>query len=244
MTKLAVVLFLMVAGSAWGQDVLPLQFKGVCKGTQTDIRDLSAIQDTPATKCDALTIMQKGSETIASFSNGDPTKPVLAFTGELFTVRTNQLSVDPYQGPIGLAFPIDHVLWGDGTPAVSIHPAENVDKMGGRGCYFHFIAQGWAQLTTVECELAVDTPNHRPRRIQVTFRIARQFTVDGKQISVEYGARGANSFHVLFDGLKIDGTCGADLYQAEDGVLRHTQPGTPIARLFKVVCYKDVASSQ
>jgi hypothetical protein len=244
MTKLAVVLFLMVAGSAWGQDVLPLQFKGVCKGTQTDIRDLSAIQDTPATKCDALTIMQKGSETIASFSNGDPTKPVLAFTGELFTVRTNQLSVDPYQGPIGLAFPIDHVLWGDGTPAVSIHPAENVDKMGDRGCYFHFIAQGWAQLTTVECELAVDTPNHRPRRIQVTFRIARQFTVDGKQISVEYGARGANSFHVLFDGLKIDGTCGADLYQAEDGVLRHTQPGTPIARLFKVVCYKDVASSQ
>lgn len=244
MTKLAVVLFLMVAGSAWGQDVLPLQLKGVCKGTQTDIRDLSAIQDTPAIKCDALTIMQKGSETIASFSNGDPTKPVLAFTGELFTVRTNQLSVDPYQGPIGLAFPIDHVLWGDGTPAVSIHPAENVDKMGDRGCYFHFIAQGWAQLTTVECELAVDTPNHRPRRIQVTFRIARQFTVDGKQISVEYGARGANSFHVLFDGLKIDGTCGADLYQAEDGVLRHTQPGTPIARLFKVVCYKDVASSQ
>jgi len=78
----------------------------------------------------------------------------------------------------------------------------------------------------------------------VTFRITRQFTVDGKQISVEYGARAANSFHVLFDGLKIDGTCGADLYQAEDGVLRHTQPGTPIARLFKVVCYKDVASSQ
>ena len=50
----------------------------------------------------------------------------------------------------------------------------------------------------------VDTPNHRPRRVQVTFRITRQFTVDGKQISVEYGARAANSFHVLFDGLKID----------------------------------------
>ena len=159
-------------------------------------------------------------------------------------MHANQLSVDPYQGPKGSAFPIDHVLWGDGTPAVSIHPAENVDKMGGRACYFHFIAQGWTQLTTVECELAVDTPNHRPRRVQVTFRITRQFTVDGKQISVAYGARGTNSFHVLFDGLKIDGTCGTDIYQAEDGVLRHTQPGTPIARLFKAVFYKDVASSQ
>ena len=28
MTKLAVVLLLMVAGTAWGQDDLPLQFKG------------------------------------------------------------------------------------------------------------------------------------------------------------------------------------------------------------------------
>jgi hypothetical protein len=78
----------------------------------------------------------------------------------------------------------------------------------------------------------------------VTFRVARQFTVDGKQISVDYGAQGANSFHVLFDGQQIAGTCGADLYQAEDGVLRHTQPGTPIARLFKAVCYKDAADSQ
>jgi len=242
MTKLAVVLLLMVVGTAWAQDDLPLQFKGACNGTQTDIRDLSAIQDTPAIKCDALTVMQKGSETIASFSNGDPTKPVLAFTGELFTVRANQLSVDPYQGPIGLAFPIDHVLWGDGTPAVSIHSAENVDKMGGRGCYFHFIAQGWAQLTTVECELAVDTPNHRPRRVQVTFRITRQFTVDGKQISVEYGARGANSFYVVFNGMKIDGTCRVGLYQI-GGVLKHIEPGTPIERLFQAVCYKDAPNS-
>jgi hypothetical protein len=243
MKKLALALLVM-AGTAWGQNDLPLMYKGICTGNQTDIHDLSAIQDTPAIKCDALTVMQKGSETIVSFSNGDTTKPVLAFTGELFTVRANQLSVDPYQGPISSAFPIDHVLWGDGTPAVSIHPAENVDKMGDRGCYFHFITQGWTQLTTVECELAVDTPNHRPRRVLVTFRITRQFTVDGKQISLEYGAHGASSFHVLFDGLKIDGTCGTDLYQAEDGVLRHMEPGTPVARLFKAVCYKDVASSQ
>ena len=178
MKKLAVVLLLMMAGTAWGQNDLPLTYKGTCTGNQTDVHDLSAIQDTPAIKCDSLTVMQKGSETIASFSNGDPTKPVLAFTGEIFTVRANQLSVDPYQGPIGLAFPIDHVLWGDGTPPVSIHPAENVDKMGDRGCYFHFLAQGWTQLTTAECDLAVDTPNHRPRRVQVTFRVARQFMAE------------------------------------------------------------------
>jgi hypothetical protein len=243
MKKLAVVLLLMMAGTAWGQNDPPLTYKGACAGTQTDIHDLSAIQDTPAIKCDALTVFQKGSETVASFSNGDPAKPLLAFTGELFTVRANQLSVDPYQGPIGFAFPIDHVLWGDGTPAASIHPAENMDKMAGRGYYFHFIAQGWSQLSTVECELIVDTPNHRPRHVQVTFRITRQFTVDGKSISVWFGERGANSFYVVFDDQKIDGTCGPDLYQI-DGVLKHTEPGTPISRLFKAICYRDAPATQ
>ncbi|HZC24162.1 MAG TPA: hypothetical protein VE866_12540, partial [Candidatus Binatia bacterium] len=74
-------------------------------------------------------------------------------------------------------------------------------------------------------------------------RPERKFTVDGQPTSVEYGARGANSFHVVFNGLKMDGTCGVGLYQI-DGVLKHTEPGTPIARLFKAVCYKDVAESQ
>jgi len=63
-----VVLLLMMAGTAWGQNDLPLTYKGTCTGNQTDIHDLSAIQDTPAIKCDALTVMQKGSETMASFS--------------------------------------------------------------------------------------------------------------------------------------------------------------------------------
>jgi len=130
MKKLAVVLLLMMAGTAWGQNDLPLTYKGTCTGNQTDVHDLSAIQDTPAIKCDSLTVMQKGSETIASFSNGDPTKPVLAFTGELFTVRANQLSVDPYQGPIGLAFPIDHVLWGDGTPRGVDSPGRECGQNG------------------------------------------------------------------------------------------------------------------
>lgn len=54
MKKLAVVWVLTIAGIAWGQNDLPLQFKGTCDGNQTDIRDLSAIQETPAIKCNAL----------------------------------------------------------------------------------------------------------------------------------------------------------------------------------------------
>ena len=116
MKKLAVVLLLMVAGTAWGQNDLPLQFKGICYGTQTDIRDLSAIQDTPAIKCNALVVAQINGHTVLSFSNGDPDKPVLMFSGDLLTVNTAQ-PFDPYLGPVSSAFPIDHVLWGDGTPA-------------------------------------------------------------------------------------------------------------------------------
>jgi hypothetical protein len=242
MKKLAVALLLMVAETAWGQNNLPLQFKGICDGTQTDIRDLSAIQDTPAIKCNALVVTQVNGHTVVSFSNGDPNKPVLSFSGDLLTVNTAQ-PFDPYVGPVGSAFPIDYVLWGDGTPAVSVQAGEHSDKLAGRGCYFHFIGQGWNQLSMVECELAVDTSNHRPRRVTVTFRPERKFTVDGQQISVEYGARGGGSFYVVFNGMRIDGTCGVGLYQI-GGVLKHTEPGTPIGRLFKVVCYKDAADSQ
>jgi hypothetical protein len=242
MKRLIVLAGLMVAGAAWGQNNLPLTFKGTCVGSQTDIHDLSAIQATPAIKCDALTVMQIDGHTVASFSNGDPKNPVLMFSGDLFAVNANQ-PFDPYMGPIGSAFPIDHVLWGDGTPVVSVHAAEHSDKLAERACYFHFMSQGWAQLSEVECELAVDTPNHRPRRVTVTFKAERKFTVDGQPISVEYGTHGANSFYVVFNGLKIDGTCGAGLYQI-DGVLKRTEPDTPIAHLFKAVCYKDASDSQ
>ncbi|WP_158788096.1 hypothetical protein [Granulicella sp. L46] len=242
MKTLFAVLFLIVAGTTWGQNDLPLQFKGTCDGTQTDIRDLSAVQNTPAVKCDALVIAQMNGHTVLSFSNGDPSNPVLLFSGDLITVNTS-LPFDPYIGPLSTAFPIDRVLWGDGTPAVSVHAGEHSDKFDGRGCYFHFIDKGWGQLGMVECELIVEGPNHRPRRVTVTFTPERKFTVDGREISVKYGVRGANSFYALFNGMKIDGTCKVWLYQI-DGALKHVQPGTPIADLFKTVCYKDAAALQ
>lgn len=225
-----------------GQNELPLQFNGICNGNQTNIRDLSAIQDTPAIRCNALVIAQINGHTVVSFSNGDPNKPVLMFSGDLHNVNTTP-PFNPYLGAVRSEFTIDHVLWGDGTPAVSVHSADHSDNPGGRGCYFHFIGQGWNQLGMVECELVVDTPNHRPRRVTVTFRPERKFTVDRQQISVEYGIRGANDFYTVFNGLKIDGTCRVGLYQI-DGVLKHVEPGTPIAHLFKTVCYNDISDSQ
>jgi hypothetical protein len=242
MKKLAVVFLMMVASAAWGQNGLPLQFKGTCAGYQTDIHDLSAIQNTPAITCDSLLVMQIDGHTVVSFSKGDPHNPVLAFTGDPLTV-TSDKHFDPYLGPVSSAFAIDRVLWGDGNPAMSVHAGEHLDKLEARGCYFHFTGQGWNQLSRVECELAMDTPSHRPRRVNVTFTTERNFTVDGKQISVVYGVRGANSFYVVFNQMKIEGTCGTGLYQI-GGVLKHTEPGTPIARLFQTVCYKDVANSQ
>jgi hypothetical protein len=100
------------------------------------------------------------------------------------------------------------------------------------------MGQGWDQLTEVECELIMDTQNHRPRRATVTFKTERKFTVDGRQVSVEFSAKGANSFHAKLDQMDINGTCGLGIYQTADGVLRHVEPGSPIERLFQVVCYK------
>ena len=238
---LAVVL-LTAVGTALGQSGLPLQFKGICDGTQTDIRDRSAIQETPAIKCNSIVIAQINGHTVVSFSNADPQKPILMFSGDLLTLNTGQLS-DPYIGPVSSALPIDQVLWDDGTPPISVEANAHGDKLAKRACYFHFLGQGWNQLSMVECDLAVEVPNDRPRRVTVTFRPERRFTVDGQQVTVEYGTRGANSFQAMFSGLHIDGTCGAGLYQT-DGVLKHVQPGTSIARLFRAVCYKDAPVSQ
>ncbi len=245
MKQLAVLVLLTIAGAASGQNAqLPLTFKGVCRGSQTDIKDLSAIQNTPAVKCDSLIIMQIKDHTMVSFSNGDPANPVLAFVGDLMENHISQ-PFDPYLGAVGSFFAIDGVLWGDGSPMAHVHSAEHMtgtDALSGRICDFHFNGQGWDHLTEVECELRVDTPNHRPRQVTTTFKSERKFTVDGKEISVEYGVRGANSFYVEFNQMKIEGTCGLGLYQI-GGVLKHTEPGTPIARLFQTVCYKDVANS-
>jgi hypothetical protein len=241
MKKLAVAILFLVVGAAWGQNDLPLAYRGTCIGNQTDVNDLSPVPNTPAIKCDSLLVMQTDGHTVVSFSNGDPASPVLMFSGDLLTVATDR-NFDPYMGPVTSAFPIDRVLWGDGKPAMSVQAARNPDKLAGKGCYFHFTGQGWGQLSMVECELVVGTPDHRPRRVTATFKRERRFTVDGQQISVEYGYRGANSFLVVFNQMKIDGTCGLGLFQI-GGVLKHVDPGTPIERLFQTVCYKDVANS-
>jgi hypothetical protein len=113
MTKFLLVA-LLLTGAAWGQTQLPLSFKGICSGTQTDINDRSATQDTPAIKCDSVTIMQIKGQTVVSFSNGDPANPVLMFAGNLMANHISQ-PFDPYIGPIGLFFAIDGVLWGMGA---------------------------------------------------------------------------------------------------------------------------------
>jgi hypothetical protein len=245
MKQLVVAVLLTIAGTALGQGAqLPLTFKGACKGNQTDIKDLSPIRDTPAVKCDSMLIMQIKGHTVVSFSNGDPTNPVLAFAGDLTENHISQ-PFDPYIGPVLSFFAIDDVVWGDGGPMAKVQAAEHMtgtDALVGRVCDFHFNGQGWDHLTEVECELTVDGPNHRPRYVATTFKAERQFTVDGKQISVEYGIRGANSFFVEFNKMKIEGTCGLGLYQI-NGDLKHVETGTPIDRLFQIVCYKDVANS-
>jgi hypothetical protein len=235
---------LVLTGTAWGQGAqLPLTYKGACSGTQTDIHDMSAIQDTPAIKCDSLIVMQMKGHTSVSFSNGDLANPVLAFSGDLSEVHSGiPQPFDPYMGPITSFFAIDSVLWGDGSPVEHIKAADNMtgtDATAGRVCLFHFIGEGWGQMDEVECELVVDTQNHRPRRATVTFKTERKFTVEGREISVEYAVHGANSFRTKLDQMEIDGTCGLGIYQTADGALRHVEPGSPIDRLFQVVCYKQ-----
>jgi hypothetical protein len=74
----------------------------------------SAIQDTPAIKCDSVTIMQIKGQTVVSFSNGDPANPVFIFAGDLMANHISQ-PFDPYFGPVGSLFAIDGVLAGMGA---------------------------------------------------------------------------------------------------------------------------------
>jgi hypothetical protein len=234
---------LALAGTAWGQT-----YKGNCEGTQSDSHDLAAIPNTPAIKCDYLSVVEKDGHTSAIFFRNGSDNPALAFTGNLAQVNSGTLQPsDPYIGPITSFFPIATVLWGDGSPLMQVHaPAQftRADAASGRGCYFHHLGQ---QLTEVECTLSLFDKNYsRYRRATVTFKTERDFTVDGQQISVEYGVDG---FHTKLGKLEIQGTCGLGTYQTYvplrapltrvmlDGILRHVVPGTPIERVFQVVCY-------
>jgi len=256
MTKFLLnVVVLVLTGAAWGQTAqLPWSFKGTCSGTQTDIHDMSGIQNTPAIKCDSLIILQIKGHTVVSFSNGDPANPVLIFTGDLNKVTGVER---PF-------FSIDGVNWGDGSPTMHVHASEPNDPndMGGRGCYFHFLDQGsftpgWEKrLTMVECELIIDTPTHRPRRATVTFQSELLYTVQGEQFAVEVtnpvqgnpapNGRNISKFIAKSGQMKIEGLCGSEFYEMYkndyagkpvlDGVLRPIEPGSLIDQVFREVC--------
>jgi hypothetical protein len=235
---LIAIAVLMMTGAARGPD-LPLSFKGSCTGNQTDVKDLSAIQNTPAIKCDSATVFQINGRTAVALTIGAPDNIVLMFAGDLSDNRITQ-PFDPYFGPILSFFPISAVNWGDGTQ-MPIHANEHMDpnETAGRSCAFHFTGQGWGQLSEIECELIVDTPNHRPRHATATFKTVRAFNFDGQQVQVEFGTHGANSFRTEFNQTQINGTCGMNIYQTTDGALRHAEPGSAIERLFQTVCYKS-----
>lgn len=151
---------------------LPLSFKGTCRGNTAKF-DHTVFPDGRPIKCDSLTIMQIKGHTVLSFSNGDPAHPVLMFAGDLLEVHSGFrqpaiLSI----GAIGSAFPIAYVGWGDGNPMTGVHAPEQIgNDIGGRGCYFHFVGQGWDHLTEVECQLVLGNSTGDPnfRRVTVTF---------------------------------------------------------------------------
>ena len=97
-------------------------------------------------QCDSAIVWVKANskgDTLVSFSNGDPAKPVLGFAG----------------GPIdgnGPVFFSNSVYLGDGRPAVKLHSTGN-----GQSCHFSFtdhgtFTQGWeSRLSTIECNARV-----------------------------------------------------------------------------------------
>jgi hypothetical protein len=96
-------------------------------------------------------------ETLVSFSTGDPSKPVLGFTG----VPVND------DGP--LFFP-DSVLLGDGKSAMQLSPNDN-----GQSCHFDFtdhgtFTQGWeSRLMAIECNVRVKRTDGHLVSVHVRF---------------------------------------------------------------------------
>lgn len=241
---MAVIAVLMMTGAARGQAIPDsgIRFKGTCSGTWA-IADHSPIPDAHPIKCDSLIVMQVQGHAVVAISNGDPNAPVLEFTGNLFNVVSGiSQAFDPYMGAVTSAFTIAGVAWGDGKWQGVKAPPQMINDSAGRGCYFHFSqGQDWNQLTEVECELilGVSMSSSDWHRATVTFKAAREFTVDGQKVSVEFGTHGANSFRTEFAQTTINGTCGMGIYQTTDGALRHAEPGSAIERLFQTVCYKS-----
>ena len=97
-------------------------------------------------QCDSAIVWVKANskgDTLVSFSNGDPAKPVLGFAG----------------GPIdgnGPVFFSNSVYLGDGKPAMKLNSTGD-----GQSCHFSFtdhgtFTQGWeSRLSTIECNARV-----------------------------------------------------------------------------------------
>jgi hypothetical protein len=100
-------------------------------------------------------------ETLVSFSNGDPSKPVLGFTGV------------PVDGDGPLFFP-DSVLLGDGKPAMQLNPSGNAQS-----CHFDFtdhgtFTQGWEnRLTAIECNLRMKRADGHIVSVDIRFNATR-----------------------------------------------------------------------
>jgi hypothetical protein len=115
--------------------------------------------------CDSVIVWPKANsnakgETLISFTNGDPNKPVLGFTGV------------PVDGDGPLFFP-DGVYLGDGKPPIEIDSHGN-----GQTCRFYFtdhgaFTQGWEnRLTTIECGVRVKRADGHLVSVDVKFHRA------------------------------------------------------------------------
>jgi hypothetical protein len=119
---------------------------------------------TQLVQCDSVIVWVKANskgDTLVSFSNGDPAKPVLGFTGV------------PIDGD-GPSFFSDSVYLGDGKPAMPLNPNGN-----GQSCHFYFtdhgtFTQGWQnRLTTIECNVRVKGADGHLVNANVTFDVSQ-----------------------------------------------------------------------
>lgn len=117
---------------------------------------------TQPVQCDSALVWVKANsnskgDTLVSFSDGDLSKPVLAFTG---------VPIDG-DGPL---FSPDSVYVGDGKPAMQLNPNGNEQS-----CHFYFtdhgtFTQGWeTRLATIDCNARVKRADGHLISVDVRF---------------------------------------------------------------------------
>ena len=133
-----------VANGTGGKDYLALMKRA--RAAHLMLGSDGFLWATQLIQCDSAIVWVKANskgDTLVSFSNGDPAKPVLGFAG----------------GPIdgnGPVFFSNSVYLGDGKPATKLNPTGD-----GQSCHFYFtdhgtFTQGWEnRLTTIECNVRV-----------------------------------------------------------------------------------------